>query len=407
MSPDIRSHRELFRVNDGGANGEASAGHAALETGLGPSVYRYVAPFAVIALVAVFCTLLLADQMLINVPAGHVGVLWRRLADGTVVDQGPEGEGLEIIWPWNVMTLYPIRFQQVERDLTAIDKDGLRFNVKVSTRFRLKRDTVGLLHQRIGPDYLEVAILPEVVSQTLRVISRYPAEQVYTTKRDLIQEDINTYVRKSVASGSMGDLIEIEDVLIRQITLPSLVALAIEEKNRQLQLDQEWTHRISREHKELERKLIEGDAIRRFQHMVGGKVSEGYLRLKGLEATLKLAESSNAKIVIIGSGPHGLPLLLGSDFSSPPVTRQRVDAAPDTPLSRGGARGADLGAPPARASAAAPAGSVEHQGPPMSAATEGTPTPTGPGKTAAPQAAPAAQAEQGAGDFVRWLVRPR
>src|SRR5262245_62383657 len=142
---------------------------------------RHVASLSVLVLVSAFCILLLADRILVNVPAGHVGVLWRRLHHGTVVDP-IYGEGLELILPWNAMAVYPVRYQQIERDVTAIDRDGLRVDLKMSTRFRLKRDRVGWLHKRIGPNYVEVVILPDVAAQTLRVVGRYSAEQVYATE---------------------------------------------------------------------------------------------------------------------------------------------------------------------------------------------------------------------------------
>ena len=307
-----------------------------IPTRLGTWLYRNIAPLTVIALVVLFFVLLFADRILKTVPAGHVGVLWRRLAQGTVVDR-IYGEGLQMIWPWNLMTVYPIRFQQIERDFTAIDKNGLRFDLRVSTRFRLNRERVGLLHQHIGPKYVDVVVVPDVAAYTLSVVSQYSAEEVYATKRVEVQKEIRERVREGVVVRvDADDFIDIEDVLVRQITLPPIVALAIEEKNRQLQLDQEWMYRIAREKKERERKEIEGEGIQRFQAKVGGKISEGYLRWKGIDATLKLAESANAKVVIIGAGPQGLPVMLGNDFSSPtaPTARQRADAPAEIQPSR-------------------------------------------------------------------------
>src|SRR5262245_23952539 len=226
---------------------------------LGTWLYRNIAPLTVIALIVLFFVLLFADRIIKTVPAGHVGVLWRRLAQGTVVDR-IYGEGLQVIWPWNLMTVYPIRFQQIERDFTAIDRNGLRFDLRVSTRFRLNRERVGLLHQHIGPKYVDVVVVPDVAAYTLSVVSQYSAEEVYATKRADVQKEIRERVRQGVVVRvEVDDFIDIEDVLIRQITLPPIVALAIEEKNRQLQLDQEWTYRIAREKKERERKEIEGE----------------------------------------------------------------------------------------------------------------------------------------------------
>ena len=183
------------------------------------------------------------------------------------------------------------------------------------------------------------------------------------------------------------DLIEIEDILIRDLTLPPLVALAVEEKIRQKHLDQEWVYRLQREQKESERKGIEAAGIQRFQDTVSRGISENYLRWKGIDATLKLAESNNAKIVIIGSSPSGLPIILGNE--AVPQTAPGTAAGPraDVPAELQTARPpSDVGmpsrpaAPPAAPNSAPPAAEDKTaKAAPKPSAPNGTPEPSGTG----------------------------
>src|ERR1043166_13293 len=83
-------------------------------------------------------------------------------------------------------------------------------------------------------------------------------------------------------------------------------------KVEQYYLVQEYGFRVEREKKESECKQIEAYGIRDFQQTVTQGISDSYVRWRGIEATLQLAQSPNTKIVIIGSGKDGLPVILGN-----------------------------------------------------------------------------------------------
>lgn len=351
---------------------------------------RYLLPITVAALLAAFFILTFSDRMLVTIPAGHSGVKWKRFAGGTVLDRIYH-EGFHMIWPWDEMAIYDLRFHTVDRDFPAIDSEGLRFTAQVSTRLRPKAHTLPLLHQKVGQNYVAVLVVPEVASHARSVISKYSAQEVYSDalKRSEVRETIRqiTRVEMPLRQEKDLDLIEIEDILIRDITLPPLVALAIEEKIRQKHLDQEWLYRLSREQKESERKVIEATGIQRFQEIVARGISENYLRWKGIDATLKLAESNNAKIVIIGSSPSGLPIILGNE-AVPQLPPGTPAPRADVPAELQTARPPDASmpvqsrpaAPPVAPSSAAPAAEDKSaKAPPKTGEPAGTPAPGGTG----------------------------
>src|SRR5262249_4924271 len=111
--------------------------------------------------------------------SGHVGVLWKRFAGGTVLDPPPlKDEGLHVIWPWDRLFLYDLRLQYFTESYNAISSDGVSLTASVIVRFRLQRDAVPVLHQAIGPNYESVLVQPGIGSLTREVIAQYTAEQV-------------------------------------------------------------------------------------------------------------------------------------------------------------------------------------------------------------------------------------
>jgi len=170
------------------------------------------------------------------------------------------------------------------------------------------------------------------------VISQYTAEQVYSTQREEVQHKIKQRVQDGLAGRfleSAGpkvyrvpirDALAVYDTLLNNIVLPPQIVTAINRKAEQNYVAQEWVYRVEREKRESERKAIEAQGIRNFQQTVSQGISESYLSWRGIEATLELSKSNNAKVVIIGAGKHGLPIILGN-FDAP--AQARGDGAKD------------------------------------------------------------------------------
>ena len=364
-------------------------------------VARHLPGVSVILMTALLIAVVLWPYVVITVPSGKVGVLWKRfngidiycwcwVGRGTVLDPRElREEGLHIVWPWDKLYLYDLRLQSSTQTYNAISKDGVSVGAQISVRYQLLHNSVAVLHKFIGPDYLNSVIAPEIGSQARQVISQYTAEQVYTS-RETIQKQIRDNAQKSLAgnlnqlvqpdameqpdpkhyNGFLQDAIQVLDTLVLSIELPPDIVAAINRQTEQYYMIQEFKFRVQREAEESKRKQIEADGIAAFQKTVSQGISDSYLRWRGIEATLQLALSPNTKIVIIGSGKDGLPIILGND----------VPAAPGaTPQAGAGRSPAGPGTP--SPGTAPPAGGSSGTKPPAGSSGEATPPPSG--KTAA------------------------
>jgi regulator of protease activity HflC (stomatin/prohibitin superfamily) len=292
----------------------------------------------------------IAPSIMVTVPSGHVGLLWKRFRGGTQLDaRFLKEEGLRILLPWDKLFLYDLRLQTTTDTYNAISKDGVNLMATINIRFRLKHDSIPQLHQGIGPEYLSRLVRPEIGNRMREIIAEYSAEEVYSTKRQEIQKRIRTHTEAMLSQGTMertreqseyGEhyrvtldaMLNLYDTLILGLELPQPVVAAINRKIEQYYLVQEYAFRVEREKKESERKQIEADGVRAFQTTVSQGISDSYVRWRGIEATLQLAQSNNAKIVIIGSGKDGLPIILGN-VDSPSQPRTGGTPGPETPPS--------------------------------------------------------------------------
>jgi regulator of protease activity HflC (stomatin/prohibitin superfamily) len=311
-------------------------------------------------MVATLVAVVLYPHMVITVPSGYVGVLWKRFGGGTVLDpRRLKNEGFNLILPWNEVFQYDLRLQSFTESYNAISSDGVSLTASVNVRFRLQRDSVPVLHQAIGPNYKQVLVQPGIGSLTREVMAQYTAEQVYSTARQEIQDKIRNLAEARLSEKmmehegeeesyrvSMREIIILYDILVAGIELPAAVVGAINRKTEQYYIADEYKFRVEREKRESERKKIEAEGIRDFQQTVSQGISESYLRWRGIEATLQLSQSTNSKVVIIGSGKDGLPIILGNvdtpapAGSTPPTGNDTINkekttaASPTVPLEK-------------------------------------------------------------------------
>jgi regulator of protease activity HflC (stomatin/prohibitin superfamily) len=272
----------------------------------------------------------LSPRIFITVPAGHEGALFKRFSGGTDVEQAYD-EGFHVIGPWNNMYIYDVRFQNQSSKFDAHTSDGLNLRADVAFRFRVTRRNVPLLHKYIGEDYVEKLILPSLGARVREEVARHTPEEVYSTKRLEIQQRIREGMRKEFEMDPEADtllqrveFLELDEIFLRDVELPESLQKSMVEKNQQLQMMLEYDYRIEREKKESERKRIEAEGIRQFQDIVKDGITDRYLMWKGIDATLQLAQSSNSKVIVVGSGKTGLPILLGNldAVIAPPATAE-------------------------------------------------------------------------------------
>jgi regulator of protease activity HflC (stomatin/prohibitin superfamily) len=297
-------------------------------------------PIIVIYLmVATLVGFLIAPNVIVTVPTGQVGILWKRFRGGTQLDPRLlKDEGMRVLLPWDKLFLYDLRLQTTTDTYNAISKDGVNLTATINIRFRLKHDAIPQLHQTIGPDYVSRLLRPEIGNRAREIIAQYTAEEVYSTKRQEVQAEIRSHTMQMLGQSmvqrteeeseygehyriSLDQMLVLYDTLLLGLELPPAVNAAINRKIEQYYLVQEYAFRVEREKKESERKQIEANGIRAFQTTVSQGISDSYLRWRGIEATLQMAQSPNTKIVIIGSGKDGLPVILGN-VDAPVVPQQ-------------------------------------------------------------------------------------
>lgn len=269
---------------------------------------------------------LLWDRVMVTIPAGHHGVMYRRFGQGTLTER-PFEEGLYVIAPWNKLTAYETRLQARTVTLKVLSAEGLELSISVVLRFRPYIESLGHLHQDIGPDYFDRLILPEVHEHVRKVLGTRPVQDISVGNRKILEELAHLSVLGRLRRDRRADAQAVPYVLLEEmrtldIVRPQRVLDAISEKLRQEQLALEYQHRLAREQEEAQRKRVEAAGIRDYNR-IAGSVQPGLLRWRSVDAALELARSNNTKVVVFGGPSSGTPLMLNmgsgsEDGRSPP-----------------------------------------------------------------------------------------
>ena len=267
---------------------------------------RHTAYLLVLGFVLAFLLAYFFNTMFVAIRPGELGVLWSMLGGGTVVHTVYR-EGLHFVLPFNHMYIYNARKQRFSDSIDVLTVDGLMVHVEYSVRYYPDPDLLPLLHQRVGPDYLNVVVRPEVRSVIRTVFGQYKPEEIYTTQK-AIQQRISVQSKIQMEAR----FVSVDDVPLERISLPTLVAQAIESKLAQQQLEQEYDYRIDVAGKEAQRKVIEAGGQKSYNETVNRSLTPSLLEWQGILATQELAKSPNAKVVIVG-GKNGLPVILGKE----------------------------------------------------------------------------------------------
>lgn len=254
-----------------------------------------------------FAAVFFHDSYIVSIHSGQLGILWRRLGGGTVIDT-VYGEGIHLILPFNRMYIYSVRTQQFRDTIDALTVDGLNVRVRYSVRYFLPTETLPLLHQRVGPNYVDVVIRPEMRSVVRTVFGQYKPEEIYTAQK-AIQERVSELAKIRLEAR----FIDLDDVPLESIILPPRISQAIESKMAYQQLEGEYVYKLSIAEKEAERRRIESNGLKVYNDTVNQSLTESVLTWYGIQATQELAKSPNAKTVVIGAGHSGLPIILGKD----------------------------------------------------------------------------------------------
>jgi regulator of protease activity HflC (stomatin/prohibitin superfamily) len=292
-------------------------GTSAARLGLGSSALIVVA----VLLILVSCTVV--------IPAGHVGVqvMFGRVKPAALT------EGIQIINPLVDVVEMSVRTEtytmsatategQVRGDdaIQALSSDGLLMPLDITVAFRLVGSDAPRVYRDLGADYVDKIIRPASRTAVREAIAGFTAQEAYSTKREALPQKMHELLTERMRSlleqredfrGATGFIVD--QVMLRKIQLPDKVKNAIEAKLEASQQAEQMQFVLDKERQEAERKRIEAKGVSDFQTIVSQSINTNLLQWKGIEATENLSKSQNAKIVIIGSGKNGLPVILNAD----------------------------------------------------------------------------------------------
>ncbi len=247
------------------------------------------------------------SKSVVTIDSGYAGVLYT-LGSGVDPERAPLAEGINFVAPWNSVIKYEVRQQEIPEKMSVLSSNGLDIQLDASVLYQPTYNDLSRLHKEKGTSYLNRVLQPAVRSAARSVVGRYTREQLYSTKRDAIQEEIFLETKKIVEP----QYIQLNSILIRDVTLPPTIKEAIERKLKQEQESLEYEFRLVTAQKEAERQRIEAQGKADANRILSASLTDKILQDKGIEATLKLSESPNSKVVVIGSGDSGMPIILGN-----------------------------------------------------------------------------------------------
>jgi prohibitin 1 len=239
------------------------------------------------------------------VRTGHVGVvtLFGRVTGRTM------GEGIHLVNPIARVQELDIKTLEIKERASVPTKEGLIMGIEASILYHLQPDRAADVYQKIGVDYANVLVVPNFRSAIRAVTSAHSASSLYSDARESIARQILNDVQAQVQPRG----ILIENVLLRDLQIPESLKHAIEAKQQAQQEAQRMEYVLQREQQESERKRVEAQGIKDFQNIVTQGISDKLLEWKGIEATIELSRSQNAKVVVVGNAKTGLPLIFSGD----------------------------------------------------------------------------------------------
>lgn len=285
-------------------------------------VNQYLLQISLVLFIGIGSLLILWNKVVYVVPAGYVGVIYRPLWGGVDMNNVYR-EGIHFVLPWNTFTQYDARLQNQSLELDVLTSDLLKSKVRVVYQYEIDSVTLPMLHKYIGPEYRTKVIEPQVISIIRSQVGSFSSDKAFTADLQTVMREITVTSDRILVDNvnppgiQSVKLVRITNVEITGISFPKEVEDAIEKKMVELAKADGYKYILQAARQEALRKEIEAEGIRKFQDIVRPGLSDNYLRWRGVEATQSLATSNNSKIIIFGSGPTGLPLVLGDMDKAP------------------------------------------------------------------------------------------
>ena len=256
-----------------------------------------------LTVVASIALLASITQLVRVIPAGHVGIID---LFGVVRTESLKS-GIHIVNPLARVIPMSIQTQELKEQMEVPSKEGLAMQLEVSALFHLDPEKAPEVYRTVGVSYVEILLEPQFRSVARGVTASYEAKALYTSEREHLAGLLADELRKLVEPRG----ITVENTPLRKVGLPAGLSASIEQKLSAEQESQRMEFVLMKERQEADRKRIEAQGVADFQKIVSAGISEQLLKWKGIEATMEIARSQNAKVVVIGAGKDGLPLILG------------------------------------------------------------------------------------------------
>lgn len=269
---------------------------------------RRMLPLIVVAVIALFVLLGLSSSIFYSVNATQRAVVFYKFGAGLEKDEVIY-PGIHIKAPWNDVFTYDVQETSEGENMDVLDKNGLSIHVDITIRFKPIADKIGYIYEKFNMDYVNVLVIPEVRSTVRQVMGRFTAEEIYSTKRAEVEDAIKNEAEAILHENN----VTMVALLIRSITLPDQIRVAIENKLQQQQEALAYQFRLDKERSEAERKRIAAEGESRANNIINNSLTTNLLKMRGIEATLELSKSPNTKVIVIGAGDGGMPLILGNN----------------------------------------------------------------------------------------------
>ena len=257
----------------------------------------------IVAVVGIF----LLSKSTVTIGPGEGGVIFESLGGGIDTEK-TYGEGFHIMLPWNKMIVRKVRQQSISDEMNVLSVNGLEVKVSGTVWYEPEFSNLGKLIKTKGEDYERELLDPAINAAARSVVGRYTPEQLYSSKRDVIEQEILDEVQKVL----QNQFLLVTRVLVEDVKLPATIRTAIETKLKQEQESLEYEFRISKAQKEAKRQKIDAEGKAIANKILSASLTDKILQEKGIDATLELAKSPNSKVIVIGSGESGMPIILGN-----------------------------------------------------------------------------------------------
>ncbi|MBL7833983.1 MAG: prohibitin family protein [Cyclobacteriaceae bacterium] len=269
---------------------------------------RRIVPFIIVGVIAFFVLIGISSSLFFTLEATERAVIFYKFGDGldkeTILQPGFHTKA-----PWNDLIVFDVSEVTADEQMDINDKSGLQIHVDVTVRYTPFTDKIGYLYEKFRTDYANRLVIPEVRSMTRQVLARYTAEEIYSTKRAEVENMVKSETEKILNA----NFVEAKAVLIRSIILPDQIRTSIQNKLQQEQEALAYQYRLDKEKSEAERKRIAAEGESRANNIINNSLTDKLLKMRGIEATLELAKSPNSKVIVVGSGKDGLPMILGGN----------------------------------------------------------------------------------------------